>query len=513
MKLEKTAIEWAIKSLDTHGDTDLFPKPVELTILADPLQHAVKEISDLDIDNHKPSAFRRFIVPKGDLSYRFATQLDPLDSIILTALVYQFGAEIEKRRRTRTENSVFSYRFSPSQAGNLYDSVDGWNRFWAVCRSHMLKYKVALVVDISDFYNQISHHTLENQLYESGLPNQATKWILRLIGNASSKVSRGIPVGPHASHLLAEASLIPIDNSLILRGIKFCRFVDDIVVFLENKIAAQTCFFQIADILDKQQHLQLQKSKTKILESAEFVKYCHEMSEDRPINDLEQQLWDIIRKHSGGNPYQIVHLSNLSDDDLKVFDKKTIEQIISDYLKQEAPDFIRLRWFLRRLAQVGHNAAVEYCLEHFERLIPAISEVCRYFVSVEMGDTTLNWPNIGERLINLLGTEIVQSNEYVQMSILSLFNRKTQLDHFPKLVARYSNVSFFLRREIILAAAECGHADWLRELKGQVSGMDPWTKRAFFYAARQLPADERKFFLNFVASDNLLEKLIINWAK
>lgn len=207
-----------------------------------------------------------------------------------------------------------------------------------------------------------------------------------------------------------------------------------------------------------------------------------------------------------------VYISELSPDDLRAFNQDTIEKILSDYMSHENPDFIRLRWFLRRLSQVGHGAAVDFCLSNFETLMPAISDVCHYFVSVS-GNADMNWGNMGSKLLELLSNKIVQSNEYFQMSILALFNREPQLNHIPNLVGLYKSSSPFLRREIILAAAEAKQVDWIRELKEDVRSMDPWTKRAFIYSCRYLPLDERKLFLRSIPADPLLEQIIIDWAK
>src|SRR5215831_11243861 len=98
MKLSADSLRWALGSLIKHGDTDLFPKPVELDVLSADIEGAVSRLSEIDLATHQPGAARRFIVPKADLSYRQATQLDPLDSVRLTALVWQFGEDVENRR-------------------------------------------------------------------------------------------------------------------------------------------------------------------------------------------------------------------------------------------------------------------------------------------------------------------------------------------------------------------------------------------------------------------------------
>ncbi|HHT71546.1 MAG TPA: Retron-type reverse transcriptase [Firmicutes bacterium] len=513
MKLEGASVEWALNSLLRNSDTDLFPRPIEINILEKLLPDAVNDITKLNISNHNPTAPRRFIVPKDDLSYRVASQLDPLDSIILTSLVYAFGKGIEARRRPTSEKRVFSYRFSPSVNGDLWQTNDSWNDFWGHCRALSEKYQYVLVTDISDFYNQIYHHTVENQLIESGFPNPAIKWINRLLGTLTAKVSRGIPVGPHAAHILAEAALIPVDNSLLARGLTYCRYVDDIMIFISGKREARRSLSQLAEILDKQQRLHLNRCKTSIYNTCNFQSLCDRMVEDQPLNDLERDLLNIVRLHSDGNPYHMVRISDLSEEELRSFSPAVVEKILSEYLSKEEPNFVRLRWFIRRLAQVGHPAAVEYILDNFDEMLPAVSEICRYFMSVGVGASTVDWETIGDRLINLLDSDIVKSNEYIQLSILHLFGKTPQLNHIARLIRKYREAPPYNRRKIILAAAASGAVDWLRELKEEVSVMDPWSKRAYLYAAYTLPADERSFFLRSVHPQGLLDKLIIRWAK
>lgn len=512
MNLNADSIRWAIQSLAKLGDTDLFPVPVEFRVLADSTETYVADISAIDISMHQPGPFRRFIVPKDDMSYRAATQLDPLDNVIFTAIVHQFGSLVETRRRPVDEKSVFSYRFSPSPDGDLYDANESWNKFWRSCFDRSNKAQAMLVVDISDFYNQIYHHTIENQLIESKFPNQVTQWILRLLGSASAKSSRGIPIGPHPTHLLAELSMIPVDNSMAATGMIFCRFVDDIVIFADNQSEARICLYRLAEILDKQQRLHLQKSKTKIYNRTEFEKYCETMVEDRPINDLEEKLIHIISKHSKANPYRTIFLSDLSEEELRAISPEVIEKILSDYLAMAQPDFVRLRWLIRRLAQTRHPAGVSFLLSHFDNLMPALSDICHYFASVgAVGG--YDYPVIGGELIRILDNEIIQSNEYFQLSILSMFNRAVELDHTSKVLNRYSTSSQELRREIILTAAASGNSDWLRERKEEFKSMAPWTRRAFLYAAKLLPTDERKYFLRHAVTEDFLENIIIKWAK
>ena len=69
----------------------------------------------------------------------------------------------------------------------------------------------------------------------SGLPNQTIKRIVKLLESTTAGVSRGVPVGPHGIHLIAESTLIPIDNNLVQVGIDFIRYADDMIVFAEDE--------------------------------------------------------------------------------------------------------------------------------------------------------------------------------------------------------------------------------------------------------------------------------------
>ena len=512
MKIDEESVKWALNSLENLGDSDLFARPFELSIIRALGDSASNRIASLDISDFNYGPSRRFIVPKDDLSYRTASQLDPLNSVILTALIYQFGELVESKRRSKDENKIFSYRFAPKVDGQLYDSANSWNNFWGKCYEKSKGSSHVVILDIADFYNQIYHHSLENQLIESGLPNQVVKWIIGLCGALTAKVSRGVPVGPHATHLLAESVLSPIDNVLTHQGIDFCRYVDDIVIFAKSEIAARSKILSLANTLDKQQKLLIQRHKTQLMDGEKFRKFCLKMVEDRPIDHFEKALLLIIKKHSHGNPYRTVWLSELSDAELSEFRPEVIEKIIKDYLAKPEPDYIRLRWFIRRLAQVGHPAGIGVLLHEFPKLLPALSEICRYFLAVSQG-SDLNWDNIGQDLLSFFDNEIIQSNEYYQLSILSLFASQEKFDNLPSILAIYQNASPYLRREIILCAAKHKATDWIRELKESFPTMDLWNRRAFIYALSIFPPDERQFFLKTVKSDDLLDEFIIKWVK
>jgi len=514
MKLQEQSLSWAIDHLNKFGDTDLFPKPLEFNIIADNKDDVISKLKDTDLNNYTYGSARGFIVPKDTHSYRKATQLDPIDSIFLTAIIYEFGQKIEDNRISIEDNTVFSYRFNPQNDFSLYSPDISWIDFWKDCKVKSKEYQYAVYLDISDFYNQIYHHTIENQLIAAGFPNQVIKWLIGLFESVTAKVSRGIPVGSHATHLIAELVMIAIDESMLLKGFNYCRYVDDIIIFCETSEESTIIINKMAELLDKQQRLTLQNQKTKIhSDMTIFNNHCNNMIQDQPINNQEKEILKIIKKKGlGKNPYERINIQDLEEKDLKYFTTEIIENIFKEYLNGEDSNFTRLRWFLRRLSQVGIAAGVNFCIQNMHSMTPALSDVCHYLIS-SSENYKADWKTQGDLVIERLNSDLIKSNEYFQISLLNLFSKNKDLNHIDILINMYQNVSPSLRRKIILTAYINNSASWIRELKESYTSMDIWSKRSFIIAVSCLPRDEKKFFLGAIPNDNILNTILKQWAK
>lgn len=510
MTLSRDSLEWAIEFVSDHSDGDLFPKIIEINAVKEKPDLFINAVEGKDLSLFTPKPCRRFIVPKDEISYRQATQLHPQDSLLLSALIYQFGQGIEDRRLEK--DKVFSYRFLPTLSDGLYSNKKAWNEFWQKANRLASTASCILYLDIADFYNQIYHHTVENQLIASGFPNQAIKWVISLLESTTAGVSRGVPIGPHPIHLIAESTLIPIDNSLESSGFNFIRFADDILIFCNSEKEAKSNLATVASVLDKQQRLMLQRHKTKIYKPGEFRTLCAEMVEDRPIDREEARLLGIIRRYTGGNPYQTISYNSISDSDWSQFSTEIVSKIINEYLSQDDVDYIRLRWFYRRLAQVGHPGAIDVSLEKLDSLGPCLANICFYISSIQNIEPE-QWKNIGSKLLQLLEADEVKENEFFRLSILSLFSRNEYINHFAHLSKIFNSSDSFARREIMLSAFQNRAIDWLREHKESFSNMDNWQRLAFVFCASAFPKDEKKYFINRFDYDGPFEEVLSKWAK
>ena len=508
--LTKDSIKWSIDFIHKHSDGDLFPKIIEINAIVKNIDQFISLTEGKDLTQFSPGACRRFLVLKDEISYRQATQLDPQDSILLTAIIYQYGQGIEDRRLNK--DIVFSYRFLPDTIHGLYSTQNAWNNFWEEAYRISFTSKIILYCDIADFYNQIYHHIIENQIISSSFPNQEKNWIINLLESTTAGVSRGIPIGPHAMHLLAEATLIPIDNSIISQGFKFVRYADDIIIFCDSEQSARIALASLASIIDKQQRLMLQRHKTKMYHPDEFQTLCKDMIEDRPISGDEDQILKVIKKYSGGNPYHTVSYNKISKEDWESVTEDIINKIIYEYINQDKVDYIRLRWFYRRLTQIGHPGAIDISLKEISRLGPCFANICTYLSSIQSIDEE-RWKDIGVRLLALLDSDEVKNNEYFRLSIVSLFTKNKYINRFAYLTKKYPTSEPFFRREILLAAYQNDAFDWLREQKENYQNMDPWQKIAFLFGLSGFPKDEKKYFINKLNLARPFEETVAKWAK
>src|ERR1700737_1786697 len=164
MFLKPASLNWALKHVRKEGDTDLFPMPFEFEIIKKYCTTVRVELKAKEINTCDWRGPRRLMVPKSEFAFRAVCQLDPEDSILFAAIIREIGEKIEKGRSEPAKNSVFSYRYDPDADGRLYAANTGWEQFWKTSSAHCDDFPFVLTTDISDWYNQIYHHTIENQL-------------------------------------------------------------------------------------------------------------------------------------------------------------------------------------------------------------------------------------------------------------------------------------------------------------------------------------------------------------
>ncbi len=465
LKLSLKSLDWAKKHVEKDGDTDLLPLPFEFGLIKNNWKQIRQYLADRDLKDWNWSPGRRLLVPKDALSFRAATQLEPFDTLLATALIYSHGRKIESRRLPA--DTVFSHRFNPDPDGSMYDPQIGWTQFWEQCRDRASTHSHVAIVDIADCYNQIYHHPLENQLAETGLDRLVVKAIYRLLSTQTDTVSKGVMVGPAFTHILAEIALHPLDESLSASGLSFCRYIDDIHIFCTSYESAATAIQLVAAAADSQHHFTIARHKTRIVESEEYINEADHMMEDRPLNDYEKEILEIIDEYAEDGPYDSFDYEDISPDDADIFDEDQLRALFELYLKEDNPDWTRIRWLLRRLGQGGVPEAINSVMERLREMIPAIGDAARYLMRAAPnfeGDLSKD----GANLIRTLKSEFVRSSEYLQSIILDIFSRHPELNHVNEITAMYSTSTSLVKRQIMLCAFGAHSSAWLKERKPEL---------------------------------------------
>src|SRR3954447_10494523 len=96
--LEPSALDRALEHLEQHGDSDILPPAFELQAIRHVWDSERQRLAKSDLDGWTVGPRRRCLSPKQHLGLRVATQLDPVDALLTTALVIQVGDQLEAVR-------------------------------------------------------------------------------------------------------------------------------------------------------------------------------------------------------------------------------------------------------------------------------------------------------------------------------------------------------------------------------------------------------------------------------
>ncbi len=528
LKIKQDSLDWALKHIEKHGDTNIFPVPFEYEAIRYIWERETKELPNgsslkeylrsQDLLNWSVRNFKRSLTPKHRFGFRLSTLLDPLDTIIYTALVYEIGNDIEERRVPVTDNICFSYRFKPTEDGDMFDSNINYQSFLDYCSSKVDIFQgdnnieYVIIADIADFYPRIYSHPLENALNSCTAKKNHAIAIGKLLKNWNYSVSYGIPVGPDASALLAELTLNDVDEALLSEQVDFCRYVDDYRIFCKTKKEAYEQLALLANLLFDNHGLTLQQHKTKIISVDKFrLEYLQ--SQDSIEVDNWDRLFSEIHSEIGiSDPYMPIDYEDLSEEHQKELDKMNLEQILKELLNADEIDLKTVPFFIRRLAQLQNTEVLDLILDNTEKLYPIFKHVFQYLNNV--GLTNEQKEKVSDRLYEILDETIIGHLEFHRMWLFKTFsngpNWKTE-----KLMHLYNEYyDDFSRREIILALGNANQQSWFRPKKRDALNFPTWQRRAFIRAAKCLPGDEAKhWYQSIIPRLDPLEIAIVKWVQ
>ncbi len=495
------------------GDTDIFPVPFEYEAIKHSWSGLKNELSQIDIETYEGRPFRRMLVPKPQGGFRVAIQLDPVDTLLYTALIYEAANLIEAQRIPKERKIACSYRVEIDSNGQLFSQYNGWEDFNSKSKelSDSGIYKYVVNADIADFYNQISHHRARNALELSGISSKRAKNFENFLMNLTRGQSRGVPVGPSASILLAEACLNDVDSFLLRKGYAHSRYVDDFRIFCINRIEAYKVLHDISEYLYTSHRLALQSSKTNIQDITQFIEKelidpekIEEQNKAHKINELVQK----CSEHPNYPGLENVLYQQKSELDLNEIVRENLIELFNNCLEQNPLHLGTARYLLRRAKSLRTNVLHQSVLNNLDKLAPVMRDAMMYIIGTT---STKKNHSVGNALIEFYKTAELAFLPFVNLWISYVLTEKFTPNLEEDVRRICSSVPEQLgTRPFALLARKLKYLDWAREQKETWQNNAPWDRRAIIWATSALLSeDECKYWLMRVQNaGDLLDKAV-----
>lgn len=518
--VQKKTLQLAIRNIASHGDTDIFPFPSENHLLHDAPADLVEVLVQVDKEfedslSKIPVLTSKNLSAVGYSGFRYGTQIDPLWNAYLLALALTVAADLEAKRVP--PSVVFSYRFAPDDlTGSLFDKNIGWHEFQTAAVTHAGTHSHVLRCDISDFYPRIYHHRLENCLKNGTTKSEAAKRIMSLVSAIAEGPSYGLPVGGPAARILSEILLNRVDRLLLSEGIKFCRFVDDYIIFAMDKESAHSALIKLSNLLLANEGLSLQKTKTRILSSAEFLATSEFIESTDDESDEEKTVRTFRRLRIHYDPYSPTAEEDYKKlaDELKKFD--IVGMLGRELAKSRIDEGItrRLISAVKHLDPPIQNEAALSVLKSIDLLYPIFPSVMLLCKSLIPSLDEPTKQKLYETLRKLISSDsyITQVPTNLAYALRVLVHDEADEVEFIFASVYKLTTSMLIKRDVILLMAYRNADYWISNCKTNFSTLTEWERRALLMSSYIL-GDEGEHWRKAVKKKlNIYDQIVLKWV-
>ena len=412
----------SITDIAKYGDNDILPFDVDNRFFSDQtddLANLVVQLSQ-NLEQLKIPALKKFfkstslfserlLAPSGYAGFRITTKIHPFWNAYLNALAVAVTELHEPIRSSRAH----SYRFAMT-GDSLFDRTASWRSFREATLTdcmHASSNHVVVETDISNFYEHVYHHRLQNTIFDllpagSNLDTQ----IDRMLNQFSSGRSFGLPVGGQAARVLSEVLMSSVDRTLTDTEICWRRYVDDFVIVSANQHKAYQDLGVLANALSDV-GLSLNRSKTSFLSAGHYVDYMsaqlhsvgrdgYQLKEidlhfdpysDAPSDSYEELketirqidiawLLDEERRKAQADPFMVSQISR----SLRLMDHEQALEICRTLLRGRNLHIFRASWatVMRGIAAVRSQALTVQIEGELDALIDGAIQECKHLLSI-----------------------------------------------------------------------------------------------------------------------------------
>jgi len=516
------AMHFAIKNIIRYGDTDIFPYPIERQIFKDKTNEIIELLVMMKSDfenflNIMPISSEKLLTAVSYNGFRQGTQIDSIWNCYLLGMVLSIGNDIEKSRLDSNKNIVFSYRFKPNDEDYMiFDKNYGWLSFQKHSIELAKKYKFVLTCDISDFYPRIYHHRLENALKRATDNTSAIHDIKFILNRLSDGVSYGLPVGGPASRLLSELLLNRTDRLLMSNNIIFCRFVDDYHIFGNSKEEIFGNLIFLNEILLNNEGLSIQKNKTRILTSSEFLDTSTFSDINQNGEQEEQEKKEFLKIHIHYDPYSATAEEDYKEltEELGKFD--VVGMLASEMQKTHIQEGLtkKLLKAIIHLNEKAKNIAVSSLLENFNVLYPVFPTVMLLLKNIVNNLNVELQKKVFNKIRDLINSESFICKVPINLAYAIRVLAKDNSEETENILNTIFSAtdSLIIKRDIILIRAEQNADYWISDLLKKYITFSLWEKRSLLIASYILEDEGKEWRKRFKETLSPFDKIVLQWA-
>ena len=141
----------------------------------------------------------------------------------------------------------------------------------AKCKQYIEEgYTWTVDIDIANYFDSVNHDKLIRLISETVKDGRVISLIRKYLnsgvmsGGVVMETQEGTPQGGNLSPLLANIMLNELDRKLEDRGLKFCRYADDINIYVKSKKSADRVMQSIAKFIEDKLKLKVNKEKSAV---------------------------------------------------------------------------------------------------------------------------------------------------------------------------------------------------------------------------------------------------------
>lgn len=495
MKLSEDSIEFAKEHIIKYTDSDFFPKSPIFETLWKVWPQIRNYLLNTEISEFETIIPKTFAAPKSKGGYRIVHRLEPMNAIVYTALAYMIADKIEAARMPKEQKIACSYRITTSREGEFFENRKGYNDYSEKSKELSNKYQFVLQTDITDFYNQIYVHRLQNAIETADSSLREISYeIERFIIKLNSGSTKGIPVGPIASIVFSEALMADIDNFISNKDFEFTRYVDDIRIFSNDKRDLDKILEELTQYLYEQHRLNLSSSKTEIFESNQFLAYELNNPEEIEIQKRHKYLIEATEEMAELFDYpnfifEKIELEDLPNEKQVRIKYKALQELLIQIINTKKFNLGLIRHVLKQARTWRCRSIIDLVIDNLSFFTPAIREVCLYLDSVITKDFVEKHK---DKIFTIITNSEAMNKAFVKYWINWLITKN--INYFDKLFfqeyLKTQDDFWKIRRNIILK-----NITFINTLKINYDNYDLWTRLEILQGIQLLPTKEKNAFL------------------